>query len=73
MSAGYTSSVQYNRNLCSLGHIRSAGYDLQQFILSDIYLTDHKLIRIRMTLDLLDLSDHDLVKVGIHLLISLTL
>ena len=66
MSASYTSTVKNNRNFISFFYIRSACYDLHT-LSSDVYLADDQFICIRMFLDLVDLADHDLVKICIQL------
>ena len=58
--------MQRHRYICSLKNIRSTGHDLEQsvfilafcFFVSDVDPADHELVRVRMRLDLLDLS-HD--------------
>ena len=66
MSSGYTTSVKNNRNLVSLFYVWSTSNDLDH-LRSDIHLADDQLICIRMFLDLVDLADHDLVKICIQL------
>ena len=66
MTACHTSTVQNNRNLVSFFDIRSTSNDLDWCFLSNIYLTDDQLICIRMFLNLLNLSDHDFLQIGIH-------
>ena len=46
-------------------YILCSGHDLKRLRLSNIYLTYYKLVRIRMLFDLVDLSDHDLIKICI--------
>ena len=66
MTACNTSTVKNNRNFVSLFYIWSTCYDLYA-LRSDVYLADDQLICIRMFLDLVDLADHDLVKICIQL------
>ena len=66
MSACNTSAVQNNRYFVTFFYIRCTCYDLNGFC-SDIYLTDNQLVSIRMLLDLINLSDYDLVQICIHL------
>ena len=72
MSAGHASSVQNDRDFVPLFHVRGAGHDLDR-LCPDIHLADDQLVRVRMLLYLIDLSDHDLVQIRIQLLISLNL
>ena len=66
VAACNTSAVKNNRNFVSLFYIRSTCYDLYA-LCSDIYLADDQFICIRMFLNLVDLADHDLVKICIQL------
>ena len=66
MTSCNASSIQYNRNFCSLKYIGCTCYDLN-CLSSHIHLTDHQLVCIRVLLDLLDLTNHNLVKVSIQL------
>ena len=70
MSSGDTASVQNDRDLISLFHIRSAGHDLYR-LCPYIDLADDQLICIRMTLNLLDLTDHNVFQVPVSRRISL--
>ena len=65
MSACYASAVKNNRNLISFFYVWGTGNDLYRFC-SDIYLADDQFICIRMFLDLINLSDHDFVKICIQ-------
>ena len=67
MTACYTSAVKNNRNFISFFYVWSTCNDLYRFC-SNIYLTDNQFICIRMFLDLVDLSDHDLVQICIQFL-----
>ena len=68
------SAVQYDRNLITFFDICCSGYDLNFFTLFIyLYLTNHKLIRIRMFFDLIDLANNDLVEILIKLCESLYL
>ena len=65
MTACNTSAVKNDRNFVSLFYIWSTCYNLYA-LCSDIYLADDQLVCIRMFLDLVDLADHDLVKICIQ-------
>ena len=64
MAACHMTTIQNNRHLIAFLYICSTGHDLYlTACLIDLYLTDHKLICIRMLLDLIDLSNDDLVQI----------
>ncbi len=69
MSTGNTTAIQYNRNFCAFKYIRCTCYDLNG-LCSDIYLADNQLVCIWMWLDLYDLTNHDLIQIGIQFFIS---
>ena len=72
VSSRDASSVQNDRNLVSFLYVRSACHDLDR-LCPDVHLADDQFVRVRMLLDLVDLTDHDLVKIRVHSLISLNL
>ena len=71
-AACHFSSVQNYRNLVPFFYIRRSCYDLDHFA-ADIHLADDQLIRIRVALDLFDLSNNDLLQVLIQTCKSLYL
>ena len=62
MSAGHSSAVQHYRHFCALHSVRRPGDNLDG-LCSDIHLTDHQFVRIRMGRNLPDLSDYNFVQV----------
>ena len=69
MAPGRFAAVQNHGNLVPLLHIRRACNDLNGFP-ADIHLTDDQFVRVRMTLDLYDLSHDDLLQVLVQTFIS---
>ena len=63
MSAGDLTTVEHDRYHIADLHVRRTGHDLNELGRTDIDLADDELRRIRMRLDGLDLSGHDLIEV----------
>ena len=72
MATCYAPSGKHDRYLVSLMHVIRTGNDLYGSV-SDVYLADDELIRVGMPFNLADLTDDDLIQVGIQLFISLYL
>ena len=70
MISGNHSAVQNHRHLVSLFDIGRSGHDLYRFG-SNVYLAYDQLVRIRMLLNLFNLSDHDFFQMLIQTLIIL--
>ena len=63
MSAGDLTTVEHDRHHIADLHVRRTGDDLDKLGRTDIDLADDELRRIRMRLDGLDLSGHDLIEI----------
>ena len=69
MPSCHASAVKHHRNLVAFMHIIGSCHDLYG-LTSNIHLADDQFVCVRMLLDLIDLTDHDLVKIRIQNLIS---
>jgi len=70
MISGYSSAVQYDRNLIALFDIWCAGHDLDR-LASDVYLADNQFVCVRVALNFFNLTDYDLFQITVSCLISL--
>ena len=66
MSAGHAATVQNHRNLLSFLYIGGACNDLNRLCLSDINLAYYQLIRVRVLLNLYDLTNDDIFQICIQ-------
>ncbi len=69
MAACDFTAIQYHRYLIPFFYIRRTGHNLDH-LGTDIHLAHDQLIRIRMSLDLLDLTDHYLLQIVIPSAVS---
>ena len=67
MISGHSAAIQHYRHLISLFYIGSAGDNLNR-LCSHIYLADNQLVRVRMFLNLFNLSNDNLIQIRVQLL-----